>query len=140
MEIIYELDEIESAAKQFLNLVKDFRISAFSGDLGAGKTTFISRLCQLMGVVETVSSPTYSIIQEYRTKDTNEIIYHIDFYRINDEEEARNAGIEDSLLSGEICWVEWPEKVPSIFPEKTVYAHLKTISSNKRKLIVELPS
>lgn len=140
MEIIYELDEIESAAKQFLNLAKDFRISAFSGDLGAGKTTFISRLCQLMGVVETVSSPTYSIIQEYRTKDTNEIIYHIDLYRINDEEEARNAGIEDSLLSGEICWVEWPEKVPSIFPEKTVYAHLKTISSNKRKLIVELPS
>ncbi len=139
MEIIYELDEIESAAKQFLNLVNDFRISAFSGDLGAGKTTFISRLCQLIGVVETVSSPTYSIIQEYRN-DNNEIIYHIDLYRINDEEEARNAGIEDALLSGEICWVEWPEKVPSIFPEKTVYAHLKTISSNKRKLIVELPS
>lgn len=140
MEIIYELDEIESAAKQFLNLVKDFRICAFSGDLGAGKTTFISQLCKLMGVTETVTSPTYSIIQEYRTTHKNEIIYHIDLYRINDEEEARNAGIEDSIQSGEICWVEWPEKVPTIFPEKTVYAQFQNISPNKRKLIVELPA
>lgn len=133
MEIVYELDNIENAAKEFLQITKDHKVLAFSGDLGAGKTTFISALCKLLDVSGTISSPTYSIIQEYATHN-NEIIFHIDLYRIKSEREAMDAGIEDCINSNEICMVEWPEKAPGIFPEKTVFTSIEILSANKRKL------
>lgn len=134
MEIDFKLDEIEKTAKDFLQLNQGSKLFAFSGDLGAGKTTFINALCREMGVTETVTSPTYSIIQEYATKHNN-VIYHIDLYRIKSDQEAMDAGIEDCLNSNEICLVEWPERVPEIFPSDTVFYNIETISSSKRKLI-----
>ena len=86
MEIIFDLEEIESAAVKFLKALQNFRIVAFSGELGAGKTTFIKQLCKNIGVTDEVSSPTFSIIQEYFSLE-NEAIYHIDLYRIKDEVE-----------------------------------------------------
>lgn len=138
MEIVFELGDIESAAKRFLQIGKNYKVFAFSGDLGAGKTTFIKALCKELGVTETVTSPTYSIIQEY-TGGNSEIVYHIDLYRIKNKEEAIEAGIEDCINSGEICMVEWPEKALPIFPTKTVFVSFKILSENKRKLVVELP-
>lgn len=138
MDIVFELDEIEQAAKRFLQITKNYKVFGFSGDLGAGKTTFINALCNEINVEDSVTSPTYSIIQEYTSGD-GDIIYHIDLYRIKNEEEALQAGIEDCLNSDEICLVEWPEKAPSIFPSETVYAKIEIISDVKRKLILELP-
>lgn len=135
MEIVYDLYEIENAAKEFLQITKGYKVFAFSGDLGAGKTTFINVLCKHFGVKGTVTSPTYSIIQEYAT-GKNEIIFHIDLYRIKSEREAMDAGVEDCLNSSEICMVEWPEIAPGIFPENTIFTSIEILSPYKRKLKV----
>ena len=135
MEIVYDLDEIENAAKEFLQITKGYKVLAFNGDLGAGKTTFINALCKHFGVKGTVTSPTYSIIQEYAT-GKNEIIFHIDLYRIKSEREAMDAGVEDCLNSNEICMVEWPEIAPDIFSENTIFTSIEILSPNKRKLKV----
>ncbi|MEO6893931.1 MAG: tRNA (adenosine(37)-N6)-threonylcarbamoyltransferase complex ATPase subunit type 1 TsaE [Ginsengibacter sp.] len=139
MEIYFDFNEIEKTAKKFLEATGHHKIYAFSGDLGAGKTSFITALCKVLGVAETVTSPTYSIIQEYKTRD-NEIIFHIDLYRIKSKEEAMDAGVEDCLLSNDICMVEWPERAPEIFPEKTIYTKIEILSEIKRKLIINLPA
>jgi tRNA threonylcarbamoyladenosine biosynthesis protein TsaE len=139
MEFFFEIDDIENTAKDFLKMADGYKVFAFSGDLGAGKTTFISALCDQLQVNETVSSPTFSIIQEYKTK-TNKIIYHIDLYRIKNKEEAMDAGIEDCLNSNEICFVEWPEKAPEIFPTDTVFSNFEIISDTARKLVIQLPA
>lgn len=138
MEIVFELKDIEDAAKKFIQISGQNKTFAFSGDLGAGKTIFISALCKEAGVKEIITSPTYSIIQEYATDD-NRIIYHIDLYRIKNEAEAMDSGIEDCLNSSEICMVEWPERAPGIFPVETIFTSIEILSTDKRKLIVKLP-
>ena len=138
MEIVFELKDIEDAAKKFFQISGQNKTFAFSGDLGAGKTTFISALCKEVGVKEIITSPTYSIIQEYATDD-NKIIYHIDLYRIKNETEAMDSGIEDCLNSNEICMVEWPERAPGIFPVETIFTSIEILSADKRKLIVKFP-
>ena len=138
VEISFSFDEIGIMAKKFLDTVSDFKIFAFSGELGAGKTTFITALCKELKVTETVTSPTYSIIQEYKAND-NKIIYHIDLYRLKSNQEAMEAGVEDCFLSNEICMVEWPEKAPDIFPVNTIYSNIEILSSDKRKMIIKLP-
>lgn len=134
MEIIFSLEEINDAAALFLRSVADQHIFTFSGELGAGKTTFISALCRQLNVKDTISSPTFSIIQQYETTD-GKTIYHMDLYRIRNEEEAINAGVEDCLQSDAICMVEWPEKAPGIFTEKTIHCELSIENDYKRKLI-----
>ena len=139
MEIIFSLDGIDEAAAFFLKKTKGFHIYAFSGELGAGKTTFISAICGQLGVLEIVSSPTFSIIQQYKSDD-GKIIYHMDLYRLKSVEEAENAGVEDCLFSDGISLVEWPENAPEIFPEKTVKCFLSVIPDGKRKLVCTLPA
>jgi len=138
MEMCYQLDEINIIAKEFLHQLKGYKVFAFSGELGAGKTTLISNLCKELGVVESVTSPTFSIIQEYSRADGN-IIYHMDLYRIRSKEEAIDAGIEDCLNSDQICFVEWPEKVAGIFPDKTIFTDIEILSDVKRKLLINFP-
>lgn len=133
MEFVFDLENIERTAQDFLKKYEGHKLFAFSGDLGAGKTTFINALCKSLDVTETVTSPTYSIIQEYSTKN-NEVIYHIDLYRIKSEREAMDAGIEDCINSNEICMVEWPERVPEIFPADTIYTNIEVVSATKRNL------
>lgn len=134
----FNFDEIGIMAKKFLDAVSGFKIFAFSGELGAGKTTFITALCIELKVTETVTSPTYSIIQEYKTSD-NKTIFHIDLYRLKSNQEAIEAGVEDCFLSNEICIVEWPEKAPGIFPGNTIFSEIEILSSDKRKMIIKLP-
>ena len=138
MEIIFDLEQIKDASEKFLKALNNFRIVAFSGELGAGKTTFIKQLCRNLGVADEVSSPTFSIIQEYFSLE-NGVVYHIDLYRIKDESEALNAGIEDCLDSGHWCFVEWPEKAPGIFVPDTVYVNLQIVRESRRKMIANLP-
>ncbi len=137
MEIDFTLDKIGAAARQFLNYGFGNKIFTFSGDLGAGKTTFIDSVCKEMGVIEKVTSPTYSIIHEYLTRD-KKIIYHMDFYRLKSIEEAIDTGVEDCILSGEFCMIEWPSKVGDILPEHIVRSEIFTLSETRRKLVVEL--
>ena len=136
MEMIFTLQEIEKSVQWFLQNTKGYQCFAFHGEMGAGKTTFISSLCTALGAKSAISSPTFSIINEYQT-DTGRI-YHMDLYRLKDEHEAIAAGVEDSLYSGFPCFVEWPEKAMGILPENTIHCHLSLVNTDTRmlKLIV----
>lgn len=104
--------------------------------MGAGKTTFIHALCETKGVKDVVGSPSYSIINEYAYGEDGrkKPLYHMDLYRLNDEEEAQRAGVEDALYSGSVCLVEWPERAPGIFPENTVHVYIELVDGTTRRL------
>ena len=132
----FKIDEINEVAKACLKEIGDSRVIAFHGEMGAGKTTFIHALCDVLGVKDVVGSPTFSIINEYLFNDNGRPgkIYHIDLYRVKDEEEAIQAGVEDCLYSDHISFVEWPEKAISIFPQSTVHLYLTAINTQTRTL------
>lgn len=113
---IKDLDHIEAAAREFIALMGDDTVFAFYGKMGAGKTTFIKALCKLLGVEDEVNSPTFAIINEYRSETTAELIYHFDFYRIKKLEEVYDLGYEDYFYSGALCFIEWPELVEELLP------------------------
>src|ERR1051325_8002351 len=129
MEWIFSLNDLPKTAKKIWAAVQDSRILAFHGEMGAGKTTFIHALCDVKNVKDIVGSPTFSIINEYAfTEEGKEkMIYHIDLYRLKDEQEALQAGVEDCLYSDHICLVEWPEKIPSLLPHDTLHFYLSII-------------
>jgi tRNA threonylcarbamoyladenosine biosynthesis protein TsaE len=137
MELIFTLEEIHTTAKKLLAHVGVHKVFAFNGEMGAGKTTFIHALCEELEVIDTISSPTFSIINQYKTK-SGETIYHMDLYRLKDEEEAVNAGIEDCLFSNNICLVEWPDKAPGIFPQDTLRITITILDTNRRKMQINL--
>ena len=134
MELIFTLDEIDEAARTFHQSFLDKKVFAFHGKMGAGKTTFITTLCRVLGVKGQVSSPTFSIINEYSSGDGS--IYHLDLYRLKNSDEAVQAAVEDVLYSGSVCLVEWPEVAPGIFPDETLNVFLELIDPDTRKLIV----
>ena len=107
------------AAKQFIDLMGENKVFAFQGSMGAGKTTLIKAICEELGVKESVTSPTFAIINEYKDRE-GDSIYHFDFYRINKLEEAFDFGYEDYFYSGNLCFIEWPEIVESLLPENCV--------------------
>jgi tRNA threonylcarbamoyladenosine biosynthesis protein TsaE len=137
MEISFKLADIGEAAAHFLELLGNKKVVAFNGQMGAGKTTFINAVCRALGVKDAMGSPTFSIINEYSYGD-KKIIYHLDLYRLKDEEEARQAGVEDCLYSGQLCFAEWPEKAPSLFPEDTVHCFFTLAGEDVRKLQIKL--
>ncbi|HET9745484.1 MAG TPA: tRNA (adenosine(37)-N6)-threonylcarbamoyltransferase complex ATPase subunit type 1 TsaE [Chitinophagaceae bacterium] len=135
MDLIYKLNEIRDAAARFWETIGDKKVVAFHGDMGAGKTTLIHALCETKGVEDVVGSPTFSIINEYAY--TGGMIFHIDLYRLKDEEDAMRAGVEDCLYSDHICFVEWPEKASGLFPPDTVHASIEVIDSETRHLTIQ---
>ncbi len=135
MKITYRLDKITDAATKFWQLTSDRKVIAFHGNMGAGKTTFIHALCEAKGVRDVVGSPTFSIINEYYFPGG--MIFHIDLYRLKDEQEAMNAGVEDCLYSDHICFVEWPEKAPGIFPADTIHVFIEVAGSETRHLAIQ---
>lgn len=137
MQLILTLEKLEQHAAEFIKHAGEKRLFAFHGEMGAGKTSFIAAVCRQLKVQDVVNSPTYAIINEYRT-DKNIPVYHMDLYRLNDEAEAINAGLEDYLYSGNYCFVEWPEKAPGIFPPHTLHCYLESRGDNSRKLQINL--
>ena len=133
MEVNFTLQQIHQTAGELLSGSENFKVFAFHGEMGAGKTTFIYALCEAMGVLDVITSPTFSIINQYQTND-GQTIYHIDLYRIKDENEAIHAGVEDCLYSGNVCLVEWPEKAAGIFPDETLHITITSVDDNTRKL------
>ncbi len=136
MELVFSLGNIKEIATRFWKLTGSSTVFAFHGNMGAGKTTFIHALCDVKGVKDTVGSPTFSIINEYEFTINGDVkkIFHIDLYRLKDEEEAIQAGVEDCLYSDHVCFVEWPDRSPGIFPEDTVHIYIDTIDSSVRRL------
>ncbi|MBM3412614.1 MAG: tRNA (adenosine(37)-N6)-threonylcarbamoyltransferase complex ATPase subunit type 1 TsaE [Bacteroidetes bacterium] len=124
MELQFTLSTIDQAARLFFEQAKPYKVFAFHAPMGTGKTTFIAALCRAIRVQVQPSSPTFSLVNEYVTSD-GASIYHIDLYRISNYQEARDAGIEEILHSGAICFVEWPEKAPEILPDKTLHLRME---------------
>ena len=112
---INNLDNIREAAREFISRMGDTTVFAFRGKMGAGKTTFIKAICEELGVEDVINSPTFAIVNAYRSA-TGELIYHFDFYRINKPEEAYDFGYEDYFYSGALCFIEWPEKIEDLLP------------------------
>ncbi|MFC2152697.1 tRNA (adenosine(37)-N6)-threonylcarbamoyltransferase complex ATPase subunit type 1 TsaE [Bacteroidota bacterium] len=121
--ILKSLSDLNIIADKFLRLMRDKKVFAFFGAMGVGKTTFIKALCNELGVVEIVTSPTFALINEYQT-GVGEVIYHFDFYRINKIEEVFDFGYEDYFFSGNYCFIEWPDKVAEILPENVVFVQM----------------
>ena len=134
MELVYSLENIDKAADEIYKAVNGRSILTFTGEMGAGKTTFIQALCRRMGVKGVMGSPTFSIINEYEAEIGP--VYHIDLYRCRDEEEAIRAGVEDCLFSGWTCLVEWPSRAPSLFPDETIRIGITEINDHTRKVTV----
>lgn len=137
MDVNFLLEDIAEAASALMPHILKQRVVAFHGEMGAGKTTLVHAICDAFKVVSVVSSPTFSVINEY-AYNIDSVIYHIDLYRLGSAEEAINAGVEDCLYTGEICLVEWPEKAPGIFPGNTLHCYLHSTGNNSRKLQIKL--
>ena len=132
MNIVFSLDQIQETAKQII-AQKPKKIILFNGEMGAGKTTLIKQLCKSLGVKDATSSPTFSLVNEYQTSD-NQNVYHFDFYRINNESEALDMGVDDYLYSGNWCFIEWSEKISSLIPEEHSIVTIDLLADGRRKL------
>jgi tRNA threonylcarbamoyladenosine biosynthesis protein TsaE len=128
------LETIRRSAREFIDLMGDCTVFAFYGKMGVGKTTFIKAICEELGVEDAVNSPTFAIINEYRSAETGELIYHFDFYRIQKPGEAQDLGIEDYFYSGAVCLIEWPEKVEALLPDDTVRVSITENEDGSRKV------
>ncbi len=134
--IIKHLKDLPEAARKFLVLTGNNRIFAFYGSMGSGKTTIIKAVCEEIGATDLVSSPTFTLVNEYKTKEGS-TLYHIDFFRIRNLSEVFDFGIEEYLSSGSYCFMEWPELVEEILPENTV--RVKITVGNKEERHIHIP-
>ena len=136
--IIPSIDKISQVAEAFLKAFPEPAVFCFYGSMGAGKTTFIQALCEQLKVVDVVNSPSFAIVNEYNT-DQEDTVYHFDFYRLKEEEEAFDLGYEDYFYSDSYCFVEWPEKIASLLPEKRYDVKVTVLDDDSRQIKVVLP-
>ncbi|MCI7652733.1 MAG: tRNA (adenosine(37)-N6)-threonylcarbamoyltransferase complex ATPase subunit type 1 TsaE [Prevotella sp.] len=134
MTINFTLDSIREAAKTFIQNMGSGRVYAFYGKMGAGKTTFIKALCEELGVEDVITSPTFAIVNEYRSETTGQLIYHFDFYRIKKIEEVYDMGYEDYFYSGALCFLEWPELMEELLPADAVKVTISQQEDGSRRL------
>ncbi len=131
---ITSLEHIREAARQFTEQIGEHTVFAFYGKMGAGKTTFIKAVCEELGVSDVITSPTFAIVNEYRSDETSELIYHFDFYRIKKLEEVYDMGYEDYFYSGALCFIEWPELIEELLPEDAVKVTIAEESDGSRSI------
>ncbi len=131
MEITYSLADIDAIAKQVWEEGKAHKVWAFYASMGSGKTTFIHALCSLLEVEDVVSSPTYAIMNEYKSRVVGTIC-HTDWYRLKDENDAINTGIEDALYTADLCLIEWPEKAEGLLGDGTFKIYIEAINKTTR--------
>ncbi len=136
MTLNYNLIDIKSIALKLLRQFDPYRIFCFEGTLGAGKTTLIEEICRQLDSKDSLSSPTFSIINEYDSP--NGVLYHMDWYRLKNEEEALQIGIEDYLFSGHYCFIEWHKQAENLIPKPFVHVTLTSADANTRALKAEL--
>ena len=134
---INSLDEINTVAKQFIELVGERRVFAMYGAMGVGKTTFVKAVCEELGVEDTINSPTFAIVNEYHTPK-DKIVYHFDFYRIEDVQEAYDFGYEDYFYSKALCFIEWPERIESILPTDVINLNFTEKEDGSRTIQIEM--
>jgi tRNA threonylcarbamoyladenosine biosynthesis protein TsaE len=132
--LIQEISKIDIAAKEFLSAIGSSKVIAFSGEMGAGKTTFIKALCKELGVTDATSSPTFSLVNEYQN-GKGQKIYHFDFYRLRKETEALDMGCEEYFYSGNFCFIEWPEKIPSLLPQDCLHVQINIIDTSREVIL-----
>lgn len=139
--VTISLKQLSAFAQRFWQQVGDANVFLFYGEMGAGKTTIIEALCVAKGVKERMGSPTFSIINQYAYTERGEekIVYHIDLYRLKDEEEIIGAGVEDCIYSGNLCFVEWPQKAPALFDERAAKVFIEAVSETERRINLVLP-
>jgi tRNA threonylcarbamoyladenosine biosynthesis protein TsaE len=133
MDSNFTLGQIKPIAQSLWEEGKGHKVWAFHAGMGAGKTTFIHALCEELGVRSAISSPTFAIINEYNSGEAG-VIYHMDWYRLKNEEEAMNAGVEDSLQSGSYCFIEWPENAEGILPDDTFHVYMEVLNEGTRRI------
>ncbi|MBR4048066.1 MAG: tRNA (adenosine(37)-N6)-threonylcarbamoyltransferase complex ATPase subunit type 1 TsaE [Bacteroides sp.] len=131
---IESLEKIQEAAKAFVANMGDDTVFAFYGKMGAGKTTFVKAICEELGVEDTITSPTFAIVNEYRSDLAGELIYHFDFYRIKKLDEVYDMGYEDYFYSGAICFIEWPELIEELLPGNTVKVSIEELPNGEREV------
>ena len=131
---INSLDELPRAAKECAEVMDSYTVFAFYGQMGAGKTTFINALCTELGVDDITNSPSFSIINEYRSDTTAELIYHCDCYRLESLAEAEDIGVEDYFDSGAVCLIEWPERIAELLPYDTVRVDITVNDDDSRTM------
>lgn len=139
MQKEFTLENIEVTATELCTKLIPYKVWAFDAEMGAGKTTLIHAICNVLKVTDSVGSPTFSIINQYQTQ-TGETIYHLDLYRVKDEEEAIQAGVEDVLYKGDLCLVEWPGKIKGLLPSDTVFIKIDILNSNTRRITIQYPN
>ena len=132
---ISSLEEINEVAREFIRNMGESTVFAFYGKMGAGKTTFIKAICEELGISEGVNSPTFAIVNEYRSDSTGELVYHFDFYRINKIEEVYDLGYEDYFYSGALCFMEWSEKIEELLPPETVIVTIEEVENSVRRVV-----
>ena len=133
MEIkIENIENIREAAQEFVANIGESTVFAFYGKMGAGKTTFIKAVCEELGVEDVITSPTFAIVNEYRSETSGELIYHFDFYRVKKIEEVYDMGFEDYFYSGALCFIEWPELCEEVLPEDTVKVTIEETPDSSR--------
>jgi tRNA threonylcarbamoyladenosine biosynthesis protein TsaE len=133
--IIRDKKHLADAAEKFLRHFRENRIFAFYGSMGAGKTTIIKAICKALGAIDIVSSPTFTLVNEYRTSG-GDTLYHIDFYRIKKQEEVFDFGIEEYLDGKSYCFMEWPELIEEILPEETIKVRISVENNEQRTLLI----
>lgn len=133
MDAIFAIEQINAVAKLLWKEGKQKKVWAFHAPMGAGKTTFIHALCELLEVKDAISSPTFAIINEYKSAVAG-TIFHMDWYRLKNEEEAVQAGIEDALLSKNLCLIEWPENAAALLPDDTFNVYIEILDAATRRL------
>ena len=132
---IKNLDTIREAAREFVANMDDRTVFAFRGSMGAGKTTFIKAICEELGVTDVINSPTFAIVNEYRTSNGH-TIFHFDCYRIAQLKEALDMGCEDYFESGELCFIEWPENIEQLLPDSCVPVHITVNDDESRTITI----
>ena len=131
--VLSDLSEINSVATQFLNSIGNRKVFAFDGEMGVGKTTFISNVLSQMGIKDLEGSPTYSIVNAYESPTYGKI-FHFDVYRLKNEMEAYDSGLDEIIDSGAFCFIEWPEKIETLLPEDTLWVYIRKLEDDSRTI------
>lgn len=136
MLTIKSIETINKTAEQFTSKIGKDKVFAFTGKMGAGKTTFIKAICEVLGVKEIINSPTFSIVNEYETED-GQIIYHFDCFRINKIQEALDLGTEEYLYSGNLCFIEWAENITPLLPDSMKTVEIIEVENGERTVTIK---